>query len=50
MRFTAFQYIDWQFDGEDIIYISRTAYDGAANFHDANRVTFHRVEGFKKLG
>ena len=50
VRFTAFQYIDWQFDGEDIIYISRTAYDGAANFHDANRVTFHRVEGFKKLG
>ncbi len=48
-----FQYIDWQFDGKDIIYVSRTAYDdewgGAHNFHDANYLTFHRIKNFRKL-
>jgi len=46
-----FQYVDWQFDGDDIIAVSRTAYDdglgGAHNYHDANYLTFHRVEGFR---
>lgn len=48
-----FQYIDWQFDGKDIIYLSRTAYDdetgGAHNYHDANYLTFHRIKNFRKL-
>jgi hypothetical protein len=48
-----FQYIDWQFDGRDIIFVSRTAYDdefdGAHNFHDANYLTFHRIKNFKKI-
>ncbi len=48
-----FQYIDWQFDGKDIIYLSRTAYDdefgGANNYHDANYLTFHRIKNYKKL-
>jgi hypothetical protein len=47
----AFQYVDWVFDGEDIVYVSRTAFDdgegGAHTFHDANYLTFHRVEGFR---
>jgi hypothetical protein len=46
VRLTGFQYVDWEFDDEDIIYIVRTAYRGAHNFHDANRITFHKVEGF----
>lgn len=45
-----FQYADWQFDGEDIVFVSRTAYDdeegGAKNNHDANFLTFHRIEHF----
>jgi hypothetical protein len=41
-----FQYIDWQFDGEDILYLVRTAYGGAHNYHDANRITFHRLRGY----
>ena len=49
----AFQYIDWQFDGEDIIYLSRTAFDdafgGAHNYHDANYITFHRISNFRDL-
>lgn len=48
-----FQYIDWQFDGKHIIFLSRTAYDdkfgGAHNFHDANFLTFHRIKNFRKL-
>ncbi len=46
-----FQYADWQFDGPDIIAAVRTAFDdgatGAHNAHDANYLTFHRIEGFR---
>ncbi len=45
----AFQYPDWQFDGDDIIYVLRTAYGGAADYHDANRITFHRLTNFRDL-
>lgn len=48
-----FQYIDWQFDGRDIIFLSRTAFDdesgGAHSAHDANYLTFHRIKNFRKL-
>src|SRR5690606_28763177 len=47
-----FQYVDWQFEGNDIIFLSRTAYNdglgGAHNNHDANFLTFHRIENFRK--
>ncbi|NOY81295.1 MAG: exo-alpha-sialidase [Kiritimatiellaeota bacterium] len=49
VRRTGFQYVDWQFDGEHIIYVVRTAYDGAHNFHDANRMVFRRIENFRNL-
>lgn len=46
-----FQYADWLFENEDIIAVVRTAYDddfgGANNFHDANFLTFHRIENFR---
>jgi hypothetical protein len=41
-----FQYVDWQFAGRDIIFVSRTAWD-AARAHDANYLTFHRIEDFR---
>ncbi len=48
-----FQYPDWQFEGDDIIYVSRTAFDdglgGAHNAHDANYLTFHRINNFRQL-
>ena len=48
-----FQYIDWQFEGDDIIFVSRTAFDdatgGAKNNHDANYLTFHRIKEFRRL-
>lgn len=47
-----FQYVDWRFDGNDMIAVSRTAFDeglgGAHNAHDANFMTFHRIENFRK--
>lgn len=45
---TGFQYVDWQFNGDDIIYLSRTAYLGAHNYHDSNRITFHVIRNFRK--
>ncbi len=49
LRRTGFQYVDWHFDGEDLIYLVRTAYNGAHNYHDANRVTFHRLPAYRAL-
>jgi hypothetical protein len=46
---TGFQYPDWQFDGEDIIYLVRTAYRGAQTFHDSNRITYHVLKDFRQL-
>ncbi len=48
-----FQYVDWCFEGEDIIAVCRTAHDdgigGARNNHDANFMTFHRLRNFRTL-
>lgn len=49
IRLTGFQYADWQFDGEDIIYLVRTAYRGAVRFHDSNRITFHVLKKFRNI-
>ncbi len=46
----AFQYVDWLFDGPDMIAVSRTAWGNAHNFHDANYLTFHRIKDFRELG
>ncbi len=49
----AFQYLDWLIEDKDIIAVSRTAYDdghgGANDYHDANFLTFHRMEGFRGI-
>jgi hypothetical protein len=47
-----FQYLDWQFDGEDLVVAARTAFDdgigGADNQHNSNYLTFHRLERFRR--
>jgi len=52
-QYHGFQYLDWQFDGADIVAVSRTAYDdglgGAHNQHDSNLLTFHRFKNFRTL-
>ena len=49
----AFQYVDWVFDGDDLAFVARTAWDdesgGAHSYHDANYMTFHRLRKFRKL-
>jgi len=53
VRRRGFQYIDWQYEGDDIIFVSRTAADdetgGAHGAHDANYLTFHRTKDFRNL-
>lgn len=44
-----FQYVDFEFDGDDIIFLCRTAMNNAYNFHDANYSTFHRIRHFRTL-
>lgn len=48
-QMVGFQYIDFEIEGDDIIYLSRTAMNQAKNFHDANYSTFHRIESFRSL-
>lgn len=49
-----FQYVDWQFDGSDIVAVARTSFDdpegGSHSQHDANFITFHRIANFRDSG
>ncbi len=51
-KITGFQYTDWHFEGDDIIFVSRTAWDDGKETppgcHDANYITFHRIENFRE--
>ena len=42
------QYPDLLIDGDDLIWVQRTAMNNAANFHDSNYITFHRMREFRK--
>ena len=42
-----FQYVDFIIEGEDILLLSRTSFNGAANFHDANYSVFARLQNFR---
>lgn len=44
-----FQYVDFVFSGDDILFASRTAFNHAHNFHDSNFITFHRIPAFRQL-
>lgn len=46
---TGFQYVDWQFDGDDILMLVRVARHGAPNFHDSNRIVFWRIPDYSDL-
>ena len=49
MEKVGFQYVDFLFEGDDILYLCRTAMNGAHNYHDANYSTFHRIRNFRAL-
>lgn len=44
-----FQYVDFEIEGEDIIFLCRTAINGAHTYHDSNYSTFHRICNFRSL-
>lgn len=48
MDVVGFQYPSFIIDGDDICFLSRTAFGGAANFHDTNQITFHRITNFRQ--
>lgn len=45
----AYQYPNFIFDGDDLLYVCRTAWNQAHNFHDSNFITFHRLKNFRDL-
>ena len=44
-----FQYVDFEIEGNDILYLCRTAMNQANSFHDSNFSTFHRIPDFRML-
>ena len=42
------QYPDLLIDGDDLVWVQRTAMNNATNFHDSNYITFHRMCGFRR--
>lgn len=42
-----FQYVDFEIEGDDIIYLCRTAINGANSYHNSNYHTFHRIKDFR---
>ena len=46
---TGFQYVDWMIEGDDLMYLVRTAINRPHNYHDANYQTFHRLKDFRSL-
>ncbi len=49
IRLTGFQYTDWIIDGDDLLFVTRTALRGAANFHDSNQVLYCVLKNFRDL-
>lgn len=48
MTKVGFQYVDWFFEGSNILALSRTALNGAYNFHNANHITFHVFRNYSR--
>lgn len=44
----AFQYPSAILDGDALLVLSRTAWNGADSFHNSNFITFHRVENIRQ--
>ncbi len=51
LAYEAFQYLNFDFDGDDMVIASRTAFDVGGNRppqgHDSNLITFHRITDFR---
>lgn len=47
MEKTGFQYADFEITGDDVVFLCRTAINGAKSYHDSNYQTFHRIKNFR---
>ncbi|NGM60925.1 exo-alpha-sialidase [Sphingobacterium sp. SGG-5] len=49
---SGFQYVDWDFDGNDIVLLIRSSYDDGnsapPDYHDANYLFFKRIDDFRQ--
>ena len=43
-----FQNVSYEFVGDDLYFLVRTAMNGAHSFHDSNSLTFHKLKDFRK--
>lgn len=52
VKYHGFQYVDWQFDGKDIILMNRVGFSDefgeADNAHNSNYIIFQRIRNYKK--
>ena len=48
-KMVGFQYVDFFIEGDDILYLCRTAVNNANNFHNSNFTTFHKIESFREV-
>ena len=46
---TAFQYADWDFDGEDLVLAVRETVGYSNTFHDGKYFTFYRISDYRSL-
>ena len=47
LKKVGFQYVNFIIEGDDIIFLSRTAINNAYNYHNANYLTFHTLKNFR---
>ena len=46
---TGFQYVDFFYEGDDLLFLCRTAVNNPSNYHNSNYQTFHRVKNFRNI-
>ena len=44
-----FQYVDFEMEGDDLIFLCRVSLNNAHNLHDTNYQTWHRLKNFRSL-
>ncbi|NGM62148.1 exo-alpha-sialidase [Sphingobacterium sp. SGG-5] len=54
VKYHGFQYIDWRFEGDDIVFVNRVGFTDefgeADNAHNSNYITFQRIHNYAKSG
>lgn len=48
-KYTGFQYTDFFFEGEDLLWLVRAGCNHPHNYHDANYSVFHRLKDFRRF-